>query len=83
MGNGMHPNMAIPAYAVPILGRPAPRESYVVESPSVATTNKRVTQEKPTSENVPSTPERNSNTAGLTAQATVVGDVDCAITSSA
>jgi hypothetical protein len=83
MGSGMRPNIAIPTYAVPMLGRPSPRESYIIESPGVAATNMRITQEKPTSENVPSTPEHNSEVANSTAQATVLGDVSCTITTSA
>jgi len=82
MGSGVHPNIAIPAYAVPMLGRPTPRESYAVESPSVAVITKRSTQEKPTSENVPSTPKHNSKVANSTAQGMVLGDVSCTITSS-
>lgn len=81
MGTAMHPNIAIPAYAIPMHGRPTPRESYAVESPGVAVITKRSTQEKPTSENVPSTPEHSSKVANSTAQGTVLGDVSCTITS--
>ena len=83
MGNGMHPSLAIPAYAVPMLGRPTPRESYIIESPSEAITGKRFTQEKSTSENVASTPEHDSKITNMTAQGTLAGDIHCAITSSA
>ena len=83
MGNGMHPSLAVPQYAVPLLGRPIPRESYIVDSPSLAITNKRIVQETSTAENVPSTPERNGKTIKLTAQVPATGDVPCAITSSA
>ncbi len=77
--NGIRPSLSIPGYVVPLHSRPVPRESYIVDSPSV----KRAIQEKPIPECMVKISEPTSKTGNIVPSVTVHEDGCSSPTSSA